>query len=152
MRFVVIVALVFSVSMSGLALGESRSRGTGDVARHPDSVAKREMASVRVRGRERPIVVPTPDPAVENFWSDRCVEQRRYGRSHTKDCDNPAYTGGGYPYADPYRSYAPYGGYRLGPYVPRRGGVNIDRGGLPGSPLNREWDHRPGRGGAIILR
>jgi hypothetical protein len=51
------------------------------------------------------------DPAVEQFWSDRCVQQRRdRNRPHTKDCDNPAYSGG-YRARDPYRhhQWQPYG-------------------------------------------
>lgn len=51
------------------------------------------------------------DPAVEQFWSDRCVQQRRdRSRPHTKDCDNPAYTGG-YRGREPFRSqpWPPYG-------------------------------------------
>lgn len=51
------------------------------------------------------------DPAVEQFWSDRCVQQRRdRSRPHTKDCDNPAYTGGALA-RDPYRhhQWPPYG-------------------------------------------
>lgn len=51
------------------------------------------------------------DPAVERFWSDRCVQQRRdRNRPHTKDCDNPAYTGGALA-RDPYRHHRwpPYG-------------------------------------------
>jgi len=60
------------------------------------------------------------DPAVEQFWSDRCVQQRRDRRPHTKDCDNPAYTGG---YRGPpaYRHPPPYDRRWVQPQWPRTG-------------------------------
>jgi len=105
--------------------GESRVSGSVDTSRHPDKdSADREW----IPHRTPLVVVPRPDPAVEYFWSDRCVGQRRYGTSHTGDCDNPAYTGVypyGAPYANPY-GYQPYRPYSGATHAPR-GRILIER-------------------------
>lgn len=69
------------------------------------------------------------DPAVEQFWSDRCVQQRRdRSRPHTKDCDNPAYTGGAHA-RDPYRHHqSPPYGYGSGWGSSHRRGPEPDHG------------------------
>lgn len=87
---------------------EPRVRGGDETARHP--VGSDEPARKPddwSPGKRRPI--GTIDPAVQQFWSERCVQQRRYGLPHTKDCDNPAYTGGSA--HRPYRPYRPSYGY-----------------------------------------
>jgi hypothetical protein len=68
------------------------------------------------------------DPAVRQYWSDRCVQQRARGWGQTADCDNPAYSGGYRPgYRDYRRGYDPwdygpryddYGRYGDRRYVP----------------------------------
>lgn len=99
------LTLIFA---AGPVCAEPRVRGGDDTARHGgasgETVPKAEEWSPRPR---RPSGSGTIDPAVQQFWSERCVQQRRYGLPHTKDCDNPAYTGGG----GAYRPYRPPHGY-----------------------------------------
>lgn len=138
MRNLLFGAIVALLAASMALAGESRQSGSSDTSRHPE---RDRAAGAGGDGRDndygkRPlVVVPRPDPAVEYFWSDRCVNQRRYGTSHTKDCDNPAFTGGGtgsyYRYTDPYgygyRPYRPYVGYGHRPSQAPRGRIDIPR-------------------------
>lgn len=82
---------------------DPRQIGGEDTARHPlrallemepdEAELTDEEDAERWRRDPDPVPEPVSDPAVEHFWSERCVQQRRYGLPHTKDCDNPAYTG-----------------------------------------------------------
>ena len=65
------------------------------------------------------------DPAVRQYWSDKCVQQRARGWGHTGDCRHPAYSGAG----SPPVILVPYG-YPTSPYAnePRarsRGHLNM---------------------------
>jgi hypothetical protein len=151
MRFWLILAIACVPVTWEQALGGTRDKGSGDVSRHSAGAAERGKRDLRERDRVPIVAVPRPDPAVQSFWSDRCVDQRRSGKSHTKDCDNPAYTGGGYVDIDPYRGNAPRGGYRPRPYVPG-GGIYLNRGSGRSFQYYRDWGSRPARGGVIKLR
>lgn len=117
-----------------VALPDERRTSGSDTARRaaPAEMPEQEAAAASVIGEDGiqdRWHKPGPrtgtrgiDPAVQQFWSERCVQQRRAGLPHTKDCDNPAYTGGAAP-ARPY-PYRPYGrgdDWRVQrPYLPYR--------------------------------
>ena len=129
-----------------MAIADERRTGGNDTARHPAPAEMPEAGAASAidengiqdrRHKRRPRTgTRGVDPAVQQFWSERCVQQRRAGLPHSKDCDNPAYTGGAalvrphpfrpygrgddwYPYQPyrpaPQREYAPppSGGFRL---------------------------------------
>ena len=129
-----------------------RSHGTGDVTRHPET---REAAP-----GGRPVTPPyaypgrppyydpddpygrlrRTDPAAAHFWSEKCVRQRESGLSpwnHTRDCDNPAYSGGYAPYPGSY-SYG-YPGY----FPPYGGGGDVIIINRPVYPSLPEPPQRP---------
>jgi hypothetical protein len=117
--------LVATVSVSA----DPRDSGGSDTSRHHG----REGQAQGLGLDARPLPDRTPagrlDPAVRQFWSERCLNQRRFGLPHTGDCDHPAYSGGGYGAPYPDGGYGPQGGYgRRGGHGPRGGGVIIERG------------------------
>ena len=127
--FLVVAGIVTLAPVPGFA-GSERSQGTGDVARHPET---REAGP---GNGGKPVTPPyayygrppyydrgdpygrlrRDDPATAHFWSEKCVRERESGLSpwnHTRDCDNPAYSGGYAPYPGTYGYpgyYPPYGG------------------------------------------
>lgn len=127
--------LLISATVSSLQAGE-RSRPSGDTSRG------------RI-GASAP-APQHPDPAVEQYWSDRCVREREFGYTSSANCRHPAYNGSGYGYG-----YGPGYGYGYGSgdgygygygYGGDRGTVVINRGGTvviqrPGPPPQ----HRPDR-------
>ena len=126
MRLLDLCVLSSMMLVFGPVSADPRERGAGDTDRHPDRTERPEPrhSAVPDRGRTRAERV---DPAVRQFWSDRCVNQRRFGTPHTGDCDNPAYSGGGYGRGYGYPPYPPYGTYEQRPYRPRGGAVIIER-------------------------
>ncbi|MEA3276512.1 MAG: hypothetical protein U9Q81_14730 [Pseudomonadota bacterium] len=135
-RFLVGLA-IFWVLAAASAAGE-RYHGRGDTSRQGGGEKEVELTpGYGVAPRRGRVPAEELDPAVKQFWSDRCVNQRRFGRSHTGDCDHPAYSGGGYSYR----------GYRPDPYAPRADTVIINRGGTVVMPRRGGAEHpRPGGG------
>jgi hypothetical protein len=88
------------------------------------------------------------DPATRRFWSPQCVQQRQSGLSplnHTRDCDNPAYTGAYPPYSRRYpHPYAPRDD-RFG-VTARPGSSHGPRRGRPYQPLQPPSSIRPWSG------
>jgi hypothetical protein len=116
-----------------------RSHGAQDTSRH--APARNSLGAIDARtdhsGRDyAPRTGYPTDPATRRFWSPKCVQQRQSGASplnHTRDCDNPAYTGAYRPYPPPYphpyrpgndrfgtheRPYGPWGGKGYRPLRP----------------------------------
>ncbi len=142
MRFLLLFLLSAVVLIADPVFSEPRGSGRGETARHPQhevEVPDQDQDYPRHRDRDRDLTPAEQwDPAVRQFWSERCVRQRRFGLPHTRDCDNPAYSGGGFGYP----VMRPYGGHGPRPGPPRRGPIIIerdDRGSA--SPL-----FRPGAG------
>ena len=148
MRAFLIVVFSFALVAAGASRAGPRDHGTGDTSRHPRDTGQPAAIPVRPRGGDRGVThAERVDPAVRQFWSDRCVDQRRYGLSHSRDCDNPAYTGGTW-YRSPHRRFERYDGHRLRNRAPRGGATLMDREGgwrmrAPGSAGS---DERPDRG------
>lgn len=85
-------------------LADERRLSNGDTARRSAGQARdlpahpRDLTDSRVRNRIEANSGGTPvpaNPAVRQYWSDRCVQQRARGWGHTGDCESPAYHGGG---------------------------------------------------------
>jgi len=145
-----LVAMSLLISLTPIQADERRRSGT-DTARHPstgrDGDTDHRVGADSIRGvppvRRMPI-----DPAVEQYWSNKCVQQRARGWGNTGDCDSPAYTGGGRDLhrgraRNDGRGYGRYSGPSLDAYDPRRPSypgseaVNIvprNRGGGPYKP------------------
>ena len=143
------VNLCFVTLLSMLALivqlqaGE-RSSGSSDTSRRTSSGHGHATDDQRYLsgGRADPTLQEQVDPAVRQFWSDKCVNQRASGRSHSMDCDHPAYSGGGYGWVDPYR----YPRYR--PSYPGGNTLIINRGGTIVMP--QQYGGRPPTGGGLV--
>ena len=134
MRFVVhalLTAVLFGLSATPGA--EERNRSGKDTSRHgPREPPRSSIGAGDVRLQSRPgasyglTEAERRDPAVRQYWSSKCVQQRSRGWGHSGDCESPAYTGGGigssYPsyYGYPPRYPTPYSGY---------GGNGVNRGG-----------------------
>jgi len=133
----VLVITCLLMSLAPAQADERRRSGT-DTARHPsiadDGGADHRAGAVRSRGAPFARGVPV-DPAKEQFWSDKCVQQRARGWGHTGDCDSPAYTGAG-------RDLRPGTGWHSGGY--RRYPGAPAGGGYPGRPFHPS-------GGAVII-
>ena len=118
-----------------------RSHGAQDTSRH--APARNTLGGIEARARSdhsardyAPRAGYPTDPASRRFWSPNCVQQRQSGASslnHTRDCDNPAYTGAYRPYPAPAphpyrpgndrcgvdgRPYGPWGGTAYRPLRP----------------------------------
>jgi hypothetical protein len=107
----------YSAALCGLALllflaaaaqAQERRQSGGDTARHPARPALSAPAdsgqqaggphrapTSAVRGRQ-PTLLEALDPAVRQYWSDKCVQQRARGWGQTGDCNHPAYSGDSY--------------------------------------------------------
>jgi hypothetical protein len=127
MHLVILLLLSILVLGAGQASAEPRGSGRGETARHPQhevEVPDQDRDYPRHRDRDRDLSrAERLDPAVRQFWSERCVRQRRFGLPHTRDCDNPAYSGGGFGYP----VMRPYGGHGPHPRPPRGGRIIIER-------------------------
>lgn len=93
------------ISLPASSQADERRRSGTDTDRH-SSVDRHDRSDHRsgagaVRGAWSDKTAPR-DPAVEYYWSNKCVQQRARGWGHTGDCDSPAYTGGS---RDLYRGY-----------------------------------------------
>ncbi len=124
----VILSLLSMIALgSGQASAEPRGSGRGDTARHPQhevEVPDQDQDYPRHQDRDRDLTrAERLDPAVRQFWSERCVRQRRFGLPHTRDCDNPAYSGGGFGYP----VMRPYGGHGPRPGPSHGGPIIIER-------------------------
>jgi len=143
-----------------LATGQADERRLSgeDTARHPTSRALPSMPapapsmpspapSLRFQSPSSPAhdrtLLEDIDPAVRQYWSDKCVQQRARGWGYTGDCNHPAYSGGYYGPApmvvpDGYRSYGERAGthaHRKGESCRRRGHLGI----LPPRPQLRGY-------------
>ena len=132
-RAALLAALVL---LAGTALAEERHRPDRDTSRHPGD---RDRPPAEDRGpsgfsaaREPLTAAERRDPAVRQFWSDKCVQQRARGWGHTGDCENPAYSGSHPPRWRPYYG----GGYR-------------DDDGYGYRPRPRPYRRFPDRGDAV---
>lgn len=133
MRAPIVVSLILTLGATNLGLAGQREHGRTDSSRHPEVREERAMSSFSGGGDRDLTLMERVDPAVKHYWSDRCVDQRRFGGRHSRDCDNPAYTGGtGHrgPYYGPYGDYGGYGGHGgYGGFRPRtydsRSGIQI---------------------------
>jgi hypothetical protein len=114
----------------GLWADSSRSHGNQDSSRHggqTDTLRSTAVETAQSPTRMRPLGTihhrPYDRQPRYGYWSKKCIRQRSSSLAplnHTRDCDNPAYTGGYYPhpYAPPYGQGGPviiinnYGGAR----------------------------------------
>lgn len=99
-----VLGLLSCLPPTVLSAAERRQSGE-DTARHATQSAEpgsggRQRAgerlvtpSARVPG---PTLMEAVDPAVRQYWSDKCVQQRARGWGHIGDCNHPAYAGSGY--------------------------------------------------------
>ncbi|HBG96928.1 MAG TPA: hypothetical protein DDY14_16735 [Chromatiaceae bacterium] len=55
--------------------------------------SKRPQHRNRIQGSRYDTLPPT-DPALRQYWSNRCMQQPVRGWGHTGDCESPAYHGG----------------------------------------------------------
>ncbi len=98
MRCLLLLSLLSSVG----AAADERRQSTRDTSR--DSVPtgqsvspKRDAATGRLSvGAPQRTLQEEIDPAVRQYWSSKCVQQRERGWGHTGDCTHPAYSGSGY--------------------------------------------------------
>ena len=122
--------LVLCLIPWGLWADSRRSHGNQDNSRHGGQTDTRHSTAVETAQsptRMRPLGTihhrPYDRPPRYGYWSKKCIRQRSSSLAplnHTRDCDNPAYTGGYYPhpYAPPYGQGGPviiinnYGGKR----------------------------------------
>ena len=143
MKLALMVLCLFLSLATGPVVAEPRSGGEGDTSRH--STRERTPPTLdrgyRDRVSERERWSGPRDPAVEHFWSDRCVDQRRWGRSHSGDCDNPAYTGGR-SVPGPYLDYWGSSVYDRPGYVQPRAPYRSGRGGRLVIPRSEAWPRR----------
>lgn len=106
------LVILSMVLVAGQASAEPRDHQSGSTARHPEKEERQRPAKGFSAAPDRGAASGKfADPSVSQFWSDRCVSQRRFGLPHTRDCDNPAYSGGGYGTGVPYRGYGPHGAF-----------------------------------------
>jgi hypothetical protein len=129
----VLLVLVMASMLTSVQADERRRSGS-DTARHPtigrDGGADHRVGADSIRGTPPVRGVPV-EPALEQYWSNKCVQQRARGWGHTGDCDSPAYTGGG---RDLYRRSARRYGRGYGRYPgPSAGGYDPYRPSYPGS-------------------
>jgi hypothetical protein len=129
----VLVMASMLISLTSVQADERRRSGT-DTARHPsigrDGGDDHRAGADSIRGTP-PVRGVTVDPAVQQYWSNKCVQQRARGWGQTGDCDSPAYTGGG---RDVYRRGAPHDRRGYGRYPgPSAGGYDPYRPSYPGS-------------------
>ncbi|MGB5831281.1 MAG: hypothetical protein WBG92_04730 [Thiohalocapsa sp.] len=77
------------------AQGDERRQSDRDTGRHPtvDGGPDRTRG-VTIQGPSAPAREPR-DPAVRQYWSGKCLQQRARGWGHSGDCESPAYHGGG---------------------------------------------------------
>lgn len=141
--FLSLITLFWAPLPTGQPQADERSPGSSDTSRrgsqeHRHPTDKRGGLSAGIPDRTLQEQV---DPAIRQFWTDRCVDQRAASQSHTRDCDNPAYSGGGYGWGDPYS----YPGYR--PSYPGGNTVIINRGGTVVMPPQYRGGTPPARGG-----
>jgi len=134
---VVVLGLLSCLPPAVLSAAERRQSGE-DTARHatqgaqpgsgpPQGSSERLVTpSARAPG---PTLMEAVDPAVRQYWSNKCVQQRARGWGHTDDCNHPAYSGSGYgrapvvvPYAVPVRPEPRRRRGHLGIQPPRPGG------------------------------
>jgi hypothetical protein len=93
----ILMALLSLLALPSAQADERRLSG-GDTQRQ-SVVERREFpappqVTERIGASSGSTPVPT-DPAVRQYWSDRCVQQRARGWGHTGDCESPVYHGGG---------------------------------------------------------
>lgn len=129
----VLLLLLISAVFSSLQAGE-RTRPSGDSSRG------------RI-GASAP-APQHPDPAVNQYWSDRCVREREFGYTSSANCRHPAYNGSGYGFGPGY-GYGYGSGGDPGTVIINRGGtVVIERPGH-NRPDRPDRDERPPRRGSI---
>ncbi len=94
-------ALLLCLLLAPAQADERRQSGT-DTGRHvapraapsaPASAQRLRRQSVRRSVDDRTLLEDI-DPAVRQYWSQKCVQQRARGWGHTGDCNHPAYSGG----------------------------------------------------------
>jgi hypothetical protein len=139
MRLEALALLMPVLLVASLVSAEPRESGRGDSSRHPEAEMERSTPRFDHRPDRGINRAESLDPAVRQFWSERCVRQRRFGLPHTGDCDHPAYSGSGYGGGYGYRRYPGYKPY--GPRTiyehPRGGAIIIERDRL------RRFEQRP---------
>ena len=109
--------LILTLSLFTCALwaGSERAHGSEDTSRRsvptgsPRTMSEAPPPST---SRSQPHgIYPRDRQPRYGYWSKKCIRQRNSSLgslTHTRDCDNPAYTGGRYPYMPPYGP-VPYG-------------------------------------------
>ena len=132
-----VLGLLSCLPPAVLSAAERRQSGE-DTARHAaqgvEHAGKRRYGSgerlvtpsARAPG---PTVMEAIDPAVRQYWSNKCLQQRARGWGHTGDCNHPAYSGSGYgaaqvvvPYPVPVQPEPRRRRGHLGIQPPRPGG------------------------------
>lgn len=110
------------------AQADERRHSDADTSRHGPPPAKPTgPARLLPQGARPPAqgrtLLEDVDPAVRQYWSDKCVQQRARGWGNTGDCNHPAYSGGYYgtaplvvPYGPPNPAY-PDRGHPSAPYA-----------------------------------
>lgn len=101
-------ALLLTLALSTSVQADERRQAGEDTARHPaltehpaaprggmQAPAPGRLPTPAVRGGE-PTLLEDIDPAVRQYWSGKCTQQRARGWGHTGDCKHPAYSGGYY--------------------------------------------------------
>lgn len=136
-RICFLVGLVLLVS--GVTVADERRKGGTDTQRHPSKASRtltdRHPPKALRSDGDGQTRLERVDPAVRQYWSDRCVQQRARGWGQTGDCDSPAYTGGNARRdgRDRYRRHE-----RRWPSG-RRGPVIIERRGSDGGAVRRAY-------------
>lgn len=90
-----VAGLLLSPVLAGSAAADAY-RGTWDSAPYGRPLADpgRPLARSPYSGSERGgTVLERIDPAVRQYWSDKCVRERAAGRQQPRDCYHPAYSG-----------------------------------------------------------
>ncbi|WP_200236413.1 hypothetical protein [Thiohalocapsa halophila] len=134
---VVVLGFLSCLPPAVLSAAERRQSGE-DTARHAPQGASAGSAGSRGSGARlvtpsarapRPTLMEAVDPAVRQYWSNKCVQQRARGWGHTGDCNHPAYSGSGYgrapvvvPYPVPVQPEPRRRRGHLGIQPPRPGG------------------------------
>jgi hypothetical protein len=125
-----LLLLLFQLTVVPATLADERRHSGADTERHPArtvspktpaSHGDQRLLTPSVRGRERTLLEEV-DPAVRQYWSDKCVQQRARGWGHTGDCNHPAYSGNYY--RQPPIIVVPESS---GVYQRRRGHIGVER-------------------------
>lgn len=140
MRLLLIcLLLISSVSVSA---GSERTHGRGDTSRGHSSFGS-------------PSAAPEPrDPAVRQYWSDQCRQERDFGMIQSPNCRHPAYIGDGRGWGgDPGFGFGP--GFRTAPetvIINRGGTVVLPQGGGGRWSGRDDWrgGNRPSNSGGSL--